>query len=101
MAKKKVKKSSKEPIVKKSAKKSTVKKGKISQGLAIAALLLNILILPGLGSLIGGRTKAGIWQLVLVICGGLLSIIIIGIPFVIAGWIWGLVTGIQLINESG
>ena len=32
-------------------------KKKPEQGLAIAALLLNVLILPGLGSLIAGKTK--------------------------------------------
>ncbi|MAH07950.1 hypothetical protein CMI38_06910 [Candidatus Pacearchaeota archaeon] len=68
--------------------------------IAIIALLLNVLVIPGLGSLIGGKTKAGIWQLILAVIGGLLSIILIGIPILIAAWIWGLVTGINLIQES-
>lgn len=78
-------------------KKST----KISQNLAIVCLLLNILILPGLGSLIGSKTKEGIIQLVLFFVGVLLTLILIGIPIVIAAWVWGIVTGVQLINESG
>lgn len=76
------------------------KKKKPSQGIAIAALLLNILVLPGLGSLIGGRTTAGVLQLVLFIIGIPLSFILVGIPLVIAMWIWGLVTGIQIIKEA-
>ena len=68
--------------------------------LAIVALILNILILPGLGTLIAGKTKTGIWQLVLAIIGIVLSLILIGIPILIAAWIWGLVTGIYLVKEA-
>ena len=88
------------------------KKKKISESLAIVSLILNILVLPGLGSIIGGKTKEGVWQIVLVIGGffiGLLLTItiigaIIGLPLMflapLAGWIWGIVTGIGLIKES-
>jgi TM2 domain-containing membrane protein YozV len=114
MAKRKpVKKKAKKPVKKKpvAAKRVTkkpvamkkpmrVKKKGVSQGIAIVALLLNILIIPGLGSLIAGRTKAGVWQVVLAVVGAILSLILIGIPILIAAWIWGLVTGIQLIQES-
>ena len=75
-----------------------------SKGIAIVALLLNILILPGLGSLICGRTKAGVLQLVFSVIAIILNItligLIIGIPLGIAMWIWALVTGIQIIKES-
>jgi len=83
-------------------KKSTKggKKKKITQGLAIAGLLLNILIIPGLGSIVAGETKTGVWQLVLAIVGFVLSFVVIGIPILIGAWIWGLVTGIQLIQKS-
>ncbi|MEK6757824.1 MAG: hypothetical protein AABX88_01725 [Nanoarchaeota archaeon] len=85
------------------------------QEIGIIQTSLNILILPGLGSLIGGKTKEGIWQLVLLIGGlftgilfiiGIVSIIglLIGVPILIFGpvssWIWGIVTGVQLIKES-
>lgn len=80
--------------------------------LAIIGLIVNIIILPGLGSIIGGRIKTGIWQLVLFVIGcfialiGIpLSLILIGIPMVICGallafaiWIWGIVTGVQMIQ---
>ena len=81
-----------------------VKKRKSSQGIAILSLILNILILPGLGSLIGGKITAGVLQLIFSLIGlGLIFTIIgavIGIPLIIAMWIWALVTGIQLIKES-
>ncbi len=73
---------------------------KPTQGIAIAALLLNILVLPGLGSIIGGRTKVGIWQLVLFVVGIPLAFVIIGIPLMIAMWIWALVTGIEIIQSA-
>jgi len=79
-------------------------KKKPSQGIAIAALLLNILIIPGLGTLVGGRTGSGVTQLVLSIVSWMLIFTligaIIGIPLIIGMWIWGLVTGIQLIKEA-
>jgi len=78
------------------------KKGgkKISSGIAILALLLNIFLIPGIGSLIGGKTTAGVWQLILFLLGIPLSFVIIGIPMVAAAWIWGLVTGIQILREA-
>ena len=86
-------------------------KKSISQGLAIACLIINIFI-PGLGSLIGGKIKEGIMQLVLffasIFLGVILILTIIGIPLgiilIIFGplisWIWGIVTGVNLIREA-
>lgn len=87
---------------------------KPGQAIAIVALLLNILVLPGLGSIVGGRTKVGIIQLcllvggvVFVIVGIPLSLILVGLPLVavggimaLASWVWGIVTGVQLVRES-
>ena len=79
---------------------------------AIVALILHIIIMPGLGTLIGGRTKEGIWQLVLLFGGAIIGILLIvsvvllplGIILVIFGpliaWIWGIVSGVRLIQES-
>ncbi len=83
----------------------------VSSGVAIAALLLNVLVLPGLGSLIGGRIQEGIWQLVLslgaVIISFLAVISVVGIILLpvlflapIAAWVWGLITGIQLVQRA-
>jgi len=73
---------------------------KISQGLAIVALILNMILLPGLGTLIGGRTKEGIWQLVLFLVGLPLSLIFIGIPMLIGAWVWGIFSGVKIVQES-
>lgn len=70
----------------------------VSEGMAIAALLLNILVWPGLGSLVAGKSIG--WAQGFLFLGGLiLSLILIGIPMLIGAWIWGLVTGIQLIQR--
>lgn len=73
---------------------------KTSKGLAIAALLLNVLLLPGLGSIVGGKTTEGIIQLVLTLVGIPLSIFLVGIPLIIVAWVWALITGIQILQES-
>ena len=71
---------------------------------AIIGLLLNIFILPGLGSLIGGRYIAGIFQLVLIIISFILDLtiigLVIGIPLGAIVWIWALVTGISMIMRA-
>jgi len=87
-------------------------------GLAIAALLLNFMLFPGIGSLIGGKIRDGIWQICLYIGGCIVLAIgivftvliltmFIGIPLMViggiamlVGWVWGIVTGIQLIQEA-
>ena len=70
--------------------------------LGIICLLLNLLLLPGLGSIIGGKTKPGIWQLVLLLLGFALTITVIGailgIPMILTAWIWGIVSGIQIMK---
>ncbi|MEK6818717.1 MAG: hypothetical protein AABY10_02170 [Nanoarchaeota archaeon] len=79
---------------------SREKKSSKGQTLAIIALILNILILPGLGSLIAGKTKEGIWQIILVILSIITWFILIGIPIFIVSWVWGLITGIKLVQKS-
>lgn len=86
--------------------------------IAIVALILNIIILPGLGSIIGNKIRQGIWQIVLFL--GSIFIGFIGMFFAmgmnrfigilpgvflvflgaLAAWIWALVTGIRLIEEA-
>lgn len=82
--------------------------------LAIVGLLLNVLVLAGLGSIVGGRTQEGIWQLVLYLGGAimlfvgiLLTLVLVGILIIplaalamLAGWVWGVVTGIQMVQAA-
>jgi hypothetical protein len=79
-------------------------------GLAIIALILNVLILPGFGTLVAGRSKNGAWQIALSVIGIIFvsaayiyetPILYIGSPLWIAAWIWGLVSGIKFIQEAG
>lgn len=73
----------------------------VSEGMAIAALLLNVIVWPGLGSLVAGVQK-GWAQGFLFLGGGVLTLTIvgaiIGIPMMIGAWIWGVVTGVHLIQ---
>ncbi len=91
-------------VVKRKIKQQRLKVVKPSQSIAIVGLLINVLVLPGLGSLIGGKTTPGILQLIFFIISIILDVtiigLIIGIPLGIAMWIWGLVTGIGLIKEA-
>lgn len=93
------KKTKRKTIKKRSSQEK--KKSRQVSVLAISALVLNIL-LPGLGSIIAGRTKAGIYQLVLVAIALTTAIFFIpAIPaiFWAIAWIWGIITGIQLIKS--
>ena len=54
-------------------------KQKISLGTAIAGLLLNVILLPGLGSLIGRKTQPGILQLIFFLLSIILDFTIIGL----------------------
>jgi TM2 domain-containing membrane protein YozV len=99
MAKKKAKKQTTTRRKTLSKKESRKTRG-VSRAMAVLALILNLIILPGLGSLIAGKTKEGIWQMIISIVGIALSFVLIGMPIVLVAWIWGLITGIQLIQNS-
>lgn len=89
---------------------------KPSRGIAVAALLMNILILPGLGSLIAGKVGVGAVQLGLSVISAVLFaagivfsflssgigivLLVIGTLLGLAMWTWGLVTGIRLVKEA-
>ena len=68
--------------------------------LSVIGLILNALIFPGLGSVVGGKTYIGVWQFIITVIGIILSFFTIGIPILIAAWIWGIYTGIKMIQEA-
>jgi TM2 domain-containing membrane protein YozV len=70
-----------------------------SDGTAVTAMVLN-LIIPGVGSLVAGRTSQGVVQLVMWVVSFPLCLVLIGFPMLLATWIWSLVTGIQILEES-
>jgi TM2 domain-containing membrane protein YozV len=66
-----------------------------------ALSLLASFFIPGLGTMLNGETGRGIGILVGYFVALLLSLVLIGIPFVIGLWIWGMVdayTGAQKWN---
>lgn len=79
------------------------KKKNLNLGMAIFALVLNILILPGIGSIIGYKTREGSIQMILAVFGFLIwlfSFSISGIILMIIAWVWALITGIKIVQES-
>lgn len=67
---------------------------------AVAAMFLNAMVCPGVGSLVGGKTKAGLAQLSMFLVGIPLIVVAIGLPMIVAAWTWGVATGAQLIAEA-
>lgn len=70
------------------------------QTLAIVGLILNIIGFIGVGTIVAGRTKTGIIQLVLAIVSIPLMFIVVGFFLYAAMWIWALVTSIQLLKAA-
>jgi TM2 domain-containing membrane protein YozV len=66
---------------------------------AVTAMVLNVII-PGLGTIISGRTSLGVGQLLLWGFGIPFCFILIGFPMIIAAWIWSVVTGVRILEES-
>lgn len=71
-----------------------------TQGQAVAALCLNAMVCPGVGSLVGGRTSTGMAQLALFLLGLPLAFVAVGVPLMLAAWVWGIATGAQLMTEA-
>ncbi len=66
------------------------------------AIILNFFI-PGVGSLVIGKTGAGIAQLAIYFIGVFctLSVIgaLLGLPMMLGAWIWGLVTAATHVDQ--
>ena len=72
----------------------------VTSGQAVSAMFLNAMVCPGAGSLVGGKTRAGMAQLALFLVGIPLVVVAIGLPMIAAAWTWGIATGAQLIAEA-
>jgi TM2 domain-containing membrane protein YozV len=70
-----------------------------TEAVALTGLALNLCV-PGVGSLVAGRTALGLMQLSLLIVGIPLCFVLIGLPVVLAAWVWGLVSGITALREA-
>lgn len=93
-------------------KNKTKKKREDKLPIAIVSLVINGLVMPGLGSIIGSKTKEGILQLSIffgsIIVGISLMLTLVGMIHgliliifgTLAAWIWAMVTGIILIQEA-
>ena len=73
---------------------------RVGSGQAVASMFLNAMVCPGVGSLVGGKTGTGLAQLSLFLVGLPLAVITVGLPLMLAAWVWGIATGAQLIAEA-
>jgi hypothetical protein len=97
-----------------------------SQSKAWACLMTNVLVLPGLGTLAGGRRATGLVQAVLSLVGVVLACVwlfafvmtvvrtselpsdlgrygglgMFGLLLAIVSWVWGLASGLTLVREA-
>jgi len=60
-----------------------------------AVSLLVSFFIPGVGSMMNGDTNTGILILVLYVVSVVLSFFVIGLPFLIGLWIWGMIDAYQ------
>ncbi len=116
-----MKKKSAAPARKKAAALATVSataKSKPSMAVAIIALFVNLFIpvIAGLGTIIGGRIKHGIIQLLVIWLGVLVTFIgffvavaspmtgvlvaMLGSLMVLAGWVWAIISGVLIVREA-
>lgn len=72
----------------------------VTSGQAVASMFLNAMVCPGVGSLVGGKTATGLAQLTLFLVGLPLAVVTVGLPMILAAWVWGVATGAQLIAEA-
>jgi hypothetical protein len=72
----------------------------ISPARATAALFINALICPGMGSMVGGRNAVGVAQMSLFMVGLPLAVVNVGLPLLAAAWAWGIFSGAKLVNEA-
>ena len=88
---------------KSSPKRAMVSRTKVRSpqrmAIAITSLVINVFI-PGIGSLIGGKVRVGLMQLLLLIIGLFIPWAYVGLVIIAVAWIWAIVTGAKLVKES-
>ena len=73
---------------------------RISPARATAALFINALVCPGIGSMVGGRNAVGVAQMSLFMVGLPLAVVNVGLPLLAAAWAWGIFSGAKLVSEA-
>lgn len=80
--------------------KSKKQKHHKNETLAIVGLILNILVWPGLGTIVGGETKTGLIQGFLFLISIPLMFVLVGIPLAVGVWVWAIVSSVRQIREA-
>jgi hypothetical protein len=73
---------------------------RVSPARATAALFVNALVCPGIGSMVGGRNAVGVAQMSLFMVGLPLAVVNVGLPLLAAAWAWGIFSGAKLVSEA-
>ncbi len=98
------------------AAKSQAAGSKPSKAVAVIALLINLFI-PGLGTILGGKMKHGLVQLLLLWLGGIivtflgfflviaspiagLIVAMLGCLMILAGWVWAIISGVLILRNA-
>jgi TM2 domain-containing membrane protein YozV len=71
----------------------------VNRLVAIAGLLLNFFVIPGLGTMVGGDVDKGLAQAVLFLISIPLCWVLIGVPIMIFAWLWALFSSIEQIRR--
>lgn len=70
--------------------------GKTTPTIKIIAIILAIIGFSGVSTILIGRVKLGIWQIVLTVIGLLLTVVFIGWILVLGVWIWTIVLAVTV-----
>lgn len=65
-------------------------KGLVTEKTKILAIVLNVLF-PGVGTLVLGRIGLGLFQLLLLFVGTILSVFVVGFFVIFVVWVWAIV----------
>ncbi|MCH8519799.1 MAG: hypothetical protein LAT82_03520 [Nanoarchaeota archaeon] len=71
----------------------------VDKSTAILGLVLNIVVLPGIGSILAQQRNIGIIQIFVSLISFPLMYYYIGFITFSMVWIWGIITGVQIINS--
>ena len=67
---------------------------------AVIGIVLNLIIMPGLGTIVGGDTRTGLWQIFLVIVGAVTAAWLVGFILIFAAWVWAIVSSVEQLQRA-
>jgi hypothetical protein len=71
-----------------------------SESVALTGLVINAVVLPGVGSIIAGRPVLGLMQLGLFIASVPLCFLFVGFPLLAVAWVWAVASGYAALRDA-